>query len=69
MSYRVHRGQIQAGERVHDKNENCFQRSDLKQDGINDGKDNVSTILKFDSMAIYVLVLTTQSYLLKILVS
>ena len=69
MSSRVQGGQIGADENVHNSNENCFQRSTLKQDGINDGKDNVSTNLKFDSMAIYVLIVTTQSYLLKILVS
>ena len=69
MSSRVEAGQIGADEKVHDNNENCCQRSNLKQDGINDGKDNFLTTLKFDSMAIYVLVLTTQSYLLKILVS
>ena len=69
MSSRVQAGQIGADEKVHDNDENCFQRSTLKQDGKNDGKDNVSTTLKFDSMAIYVLILTTQSYLLKILVS
>ena len=69
MSSRVQGGQIGADENVHDSNENCFQRSTLKQDGINDGKDNVSTTMKFDSMAIYVLIVTTQSYLLKILVS
>ena len=69
MTSRVQGGQIEADEKVHDNDENCFQRSNLKQDGINDGKDNVSTTLKFDSMAIYVLILTTQSYLLKVLVS
>ena len=69
MSARVYGGQIKADRKVHDNNENCFQRSTLKQDGINDGRDNVSTTLKFDSMAIYVLILTTQSYLLKIIVS
>ena len=69
MSSRVQGGQIGADENVHDSNENGFQRSTLKQDGKNDGKDNVSTTMKFDSMAIYVLVLTTQSYLLRILVS
>ena len=69
MSSRVQGGQIGADEYVHDSNENCFQRSTLKQNGINDGMDNVSITMKFDSMAIYVLVLTTQSYLLKILVS
>ena len=69
MSSRVQGGQIGADENVHDSNENCFPRSTLKQNGINDGKDNVSITMKFDSMAIYVLILTTQSYLLKILVS
>ena len=69
MSSRVQGGQIGADENVHDSNENCFQRSTLKQNGINDGKDNVSITMKFDSMAIYVLIVTTQSYLLKILVS
>ena len=69
MSSRVYGGQIGADRKIHDNNENCFQRSTLKQDGINDGRDNISTTLKFDSMAIYVLILTTQSYLLKILVS
>ena len=69
MSSRVQGGQIGADENVHDNIENCFQRNNPKQDGINDGKDNVSTNLKFDSMAIYVLIVTTQSYLLKVLVS